>query len=158
MTRCSKESIPDAASCSPIQALFVSTIWPSNNSVPIARTSHRILPAPAAPPRAAQAPFAARRATRLPTLTPAGNLAPPRMKAPEVFASGVLALPVDVAAAHDLQARHDRERDRDGEYDLLEAEVVGGERQQDESDRAVLRERLVLSEPLGGQHDAAPAR
>ena len=47
--------------------------------------------------------------------------------------SGVLALPVDVAAADDLQARHDRERDREGEDDVLEAEAVGGERQQHES-------------------------
>ena len=42
-----------AASCSPIQELFVSTIWPSSSSVPIASTSHltpdrlRLLPAAA---------------------------------------------------------------------------------------------------------------
>ena len=35
------ESMPDAASCSPIHALFVSTICPSSSSVPIASTSHR---------------------------------------------------------------------------------------------------------------------
>src|SRR6478609_9314968 len=46
--RCSIVSIPTAASCSPIQELFVSTIWPSSSSVPIARTSHRMptLPLP----------------------------------------------------------------------------------------------------------------
>src|SRR4051794_20845681 len=41
--RCSHVSMPTAASCSPIQELFVSTIWPSRSSVPIARTSHRML-------------------------------------------------------------------------------------------------------------------
>src|SRR3954465_12175389 len=40
--RSANEAIPGAASCSPIHALLVSTIWPSNNSVPIARTSHLI--------------------------------------------------------------------------------------------------------------------
>ena len=39
---CSSESMPLAASCSPIQAELVSTIWPSSSSVPTARTSHRI--------------------------------------------------------------------------------------------------------------------
>src|SRR5438270_5041890 len=38
--------MPDAASCSPIHALFVSTIWPSSSSVPIARTSHLTRPPP----------------------------------------------------------------------------------------------------------------
>src|SRR2546423_14345060 len=52
--------MPEAASCSPIHALFVSTIWPSNNSVPIARTSHRIgsvrpLPVDVAPAQDLQA-------------------------------------------------------------------------------------------------------
>src|SRR5260370_41771430 len=37
--------MPAAASCSPIQALLVSTIWPRSSSVPIARTSHLTGPA-----------------------------------------------------------------------------------------------------------------
>jgi hypothetical protein len=34
------EAMPDAASCSPIQAELVSTTWPSSSSVPTATTSH----------------------------------------------------------------------------------------------------------------------
>ena len=44
------ESMPASASCSPIQAELLSTIWPSSNSVPIATTSQRmsLFPRPAA--------------------------------------------------------------------------------------------------------------
>src|SRR5690349_2316258 len=53
--RCSHVSMPAADSCSPIHELLVSTICPSNNSVPIARTSHRIgAPLPSFVPAAPQ--------------------------------------------------------------------------------------------------------
>src|SRR5262245_39440891 len=38
---CSSESMPLAASCWPMWAELVSTIWPSNSSVPMATTSQR---------------------------------------------------------------------------------------------------------------------
>ena len=80
-----------SASCSPIHELFVSTIWPSSSSVPIARTSHRIV-------------------------TPS-DLGRP-------------------AAAHDVDARDDRERDRDPQ------------------DRELQRHSMSS---IGGQHDAPTA-
>src|ERR1700712_2586816 len=39
---CSSESNPCAANCSPIHDELVSTIWPSNSSVPTATTSTRM--------------------------------------------------------------------------------------------------------------------
>ena len=42
------DAMPAAASCSPIQAEFVSTIWPSSSSVPTATTSHDITMTPPA--------------------------------------------------------------------------------------------------------------
>jgi hypothetical protein len=36
------ESIPASASCSPMNAEFVSTIWPRSSSLPTATTSQRI--------------------------------------------------------------------------------------------------------------------
>ena len=40
---CKHESMPAAESCSPSHDELVSTIWPSNSSVPIATTSQRIV-------------------------------------------------------------------------------------------------------------------
>ncbi len=70
IARCSYESMPEAASCSPIQALFVSTIWPSSSSVPTARTSQRI-----ADPRDCGSPR--RRSSSRPPASTAARVTPP---------------------------------------------------------------------------------
>src|SRR4051812_49262250 len=103
--RCSIVSRPTAASCSPIHEEFVSTIWPSNSSVPIARTS-----------------------TRTRALPP--------------------------AAAHDVDARDDREHDRDPEDRELHLRHVLDGREEVRADRQHLEDGLPLAELARGQRDA----
>ena len=67
-------------------------------------------------------------------------------------------LPVAPAVMDDVGRGHDGERHDEAEHRLLQADVVGGPRQEHRADREVLEERLVLAERSGRQRDPAPAR